>query len=75
MVQPIQGRFKKMTINKGPITAKTRIIEEKASLNNSLTYPFRSLGSEELLFNLEEKPNNVLKLIDNDTKRMHIQMK
>ena len=65
--QPMQGRFKRIARNRRPITAKTRVMEEKAKLNNSLTNPFGSPGGEELLFNLEEKSNIESKLNDNDT--------
>ena len=42
--------------NRRLLTIQTRVIEENAKINNSLTNIFGCPGSEELLFNLEEKP-------------------
>ena len=58
MQKPIGARFKKISRNRRPITAKTRKCKNEKKLNDSLNNPFGSPTGEECLFSLEEKPND-----------------
>lgn len=52
------SRMQNLSRKRRPITAKTRVTAKKAKLGDSSTNPFGSPENEEVLFSLEEKPND-----------------
>lgn len=66
--QPMQGRFRSISKNARPFTAKSKQATLKSKLNDSLNNPFGSPEGEECLFSLEEKPREEASIIQNDEK-------